>query len=113
MRRSLSLLLCALCVNQATLASDAQWQYPCRISNLSNLECDCWNAIDRSGNFPPGGAEDFLIDPKVYLVNAPPTQKSAITITTDRWIEVAFSGPIVDGEGADIRIREEGQMGDE
>jgi len=112
MRRILSLMLWALCINQIVLATDSQWQYPCKISNLTNLECGCWNAMDRHGNFPAGGAEDFLIDPKVYLTGAPPTQKSAVTITTDRWIELAFAGPIVDGEGPDIRIREEGQMGE-
>ncbi|MCP4450110.1 MAG: hypothetical protein GY809_01505 [Planctomycetes bacterium] len=85
MRRILSLVLWALCVNQAALAHDTQWQYPVKITNLSNLECDCWDAIDRGGYFPLGGADDFQIDPTVYLVGAPPTQKSAISITTDRW----------------------------
>ena len=112
MRRILSLVLWTLCVSQAAGAADALWQYPCRISDLSNLECDCWDAIDRSGRFPSGDAEDYLIDPRVYLVQAPPTENTAVSITADRWIEVSFSGPIVDGDGPDIRIREEGQMGE-
>lgn len=112
MRGILGLWIWVACINSIALAVDTQWQYPCRISDLSSLDCDCWDAIDQDGLYPIHGTEDYLIDPKAYLVGEPPTEKSAVTITTDRWIEVAFSGPIGDGEGADIKIREEGRMGE-
>ncbi len=73
------------------------------------LECDCWTGIDEEGNYDD---PIVYVDPEQHLVGRPPSNKSAVTITTDKWIEVGFAGELTDGEGADIKIRELGRMGE-
>ncbi len=106
------LMTCIVIVCSTVQATEGLWRYPSKISDLSDVKCGCWDAIDRSGKFPEEGSEDYLVAPDVYLVDAPPTSETAISVTTDRWLECTFPGPIIDGDGHDIEIREKGQMGE-
>ena len=108
MKRTIGVTIWVISTASVAWSSQMIWRYPTRISDMSNLENDCWDAIDRNGNFPL----DCSINPNQYLIDAPPTDQTAISITTDRWIELSFPGPITDGLNADIIIREEGTSGE-
>jgi hypothetical protein len=51
--------------------------------------------------------------PEKWLVGPPPSELSAVTMPTDHWVELLYRGPIVDGDGNDVLIREWGKAGEE
>jgi len=110
-RYSSYLAICALVFCSAVQATEVVWQYPCKINGRSVLECDCWTGINETWTV----GKVIIVDPERYLVGAPLSQKSAVTITTDKWIEVGFAGEITDGpdpDEPDLIIREMGTRGE-
>lgn len=107
MKRIICVIL-YVCLTSMVWSDETIWRHPSHVSNMTVLENDCWDAIDQQGNFP----DECSINPNIYLIGAPPTSKTAISITTDHWIELSFPGVITDNEGPDIIIREDGTNGE-
>jgi hypothetical protein len=63
--------------------------------------------MDANGTFP------VPVIPELWLVGNPPSDKSGVTLPTDHWVELGFSGPIGDGPGADILVTEQGKRGEQ
>ncbi|MCF7972744.1 MAG: LamG domain-containing protein [Phycisphaerae bacterium] len=104
--------ICALVFYSAVQATEVVWQYPCELTHVSKPECDCWTGLNENGKWETEEHFPVYVDPEHYLAGDPPSDKSAVTITTDQWIEVGFAGEITDGPDADVIIREMGRMGE-
>jgi len=59
------------------------------------------------------GAYPVRVVPEAWLVGPPLSQESAVTLPTDHWIDLAFSGRLVDGAGDDILVVETGKAGEQ
>ncbi len=62
--------------------------------------------MDAAGAFPA------RVVPEDWLVGPPPSPESALTLPTDHWIDLAFSGRLTPGDGNDIWLVETGKAGE-
>lgn len=93
---------------------EAALEYPARILDTHNGGDGCWRGMDADGNWlGPGSRSLVPVVPQDWLVGPPPSELSAVTIPEDHWVNLAFSGPIVDGEGTDLLVLESGAMGEQ
>jgi hypothetical protein len=53
------------------------------------------------------------VAPARWLVGAPPSQFSAVTLPADQWVDLLFSGRIVHGDANDIELTEWGRAGEQ
>lgn len=83
------------------------FEYPCGVLDAYDADESCWTGIDALGRYPARAI------PERWLVGPPLSAESAVTIPTDHWVELAFSGEIVDGDGSDIVVTETGKAGEE
>ncbi|MDH7599849.1 MAG: hypothetical protein QHH07_09495 [Sedimentisphaerales bacterium] len=85
--------------------------FPVQITALSNPDGTCWTGMDLDGTYVRNGMP-VPVDPFGWLLGQPPSEKSGVTMPTDHWIELGYSGHIADGPGPDILITEHGKMGE-
>ncbi|MBN1505708.1 MAG: LamG domain-containing protein [Sedimentisphaerales bacterium] len=104
------LILCAA----AVLPGETTWEYPVRMLDMHGPDGSCWRGIDADGAWRgPGSEIPGPVLPQAWLVGPPPSEVSAVTIPEDHWVNLAFSGPIANGDGADIVLLESGTMGEQ
>jgi len=108
------LFLCVDAVRAEASEDPVDLEYPCQLVGLSNPDSDCWTGMDVNGLYKDlfTGAP-VPVDPARWLVGAPPSEKSGVTLPTDHWIELGFCGPIGDGPGPDIVLTEQGTEGEQ
>jgi hypothetical protein len=100
------LLALAPCPNAGRAGSSA-FEYPSAILDLHDADGNCWTGMDAAGAFP------VRVVPEAWLVGPPPSLESAVTLPTDHWIDLAFSGRLVAGDGDDILLVETGKAGEQ
>ena len=83
------------------------FEYPSAILDAYDADGSCWTGMDASGAFP------VRVVPEQWLVGPPPSEDSAVTLPTDHWIDLAFSGRLVGGDGNDILLVETGKAGEQ
>ncbi len=88
-------------------AGQAVLEYPSAILDLYDADGSCWNGMDALGSYP------VAVVPERWLVGPPPSEDSAVTFPTDHWVDLAFSGAIVAGDGNDITLVETGRAGEQ
>jgi hypothetical protein len=82
-------------------------EYPSALLELHDADGSCWTGMDAAGAFPA------RVVPEDWLVGPPPAQESAVTLPTDHWIDLAFSGRLVGGDGNDLVLVETGKAGEQ
>ncbi len=82
-------------------------EYPSAILDLHDADGSCWTGMDAAGAFPA------RVVPEDWLIGPPPSPESAVTLPTDHWIDLAFSGRLVDSDGNDILLVETGKAGEQ
>jgi hypothetical protein len=82
-------------------------EYPVALSDIYDADQSCWNGMGETGQYPTP------VIPERWLVGVPPSHESAVTLPVDHWVELVFSGRLVDGEGSDITVEETGRAGEQ
>ena len=100
------LITLALCLSTGWAGPPA-FEYPSAVLDIYDADDSCWMGMDASGAFPA------RVVPEEWLVGPPPSQESAVTLPTDHWIDLAFSGRLVGGDGNDILLVETGKAGEQ
>lgn len=109
MRKSLWLavqIALAVCTRCAWCGS-AGFEYPTVVLDAYDADENCWMGIDALGRYPSN------VRPEGLLVGPPPSPESAVTVPTDHWLDLGFSGELVDGQGDDIVVSETGRAGEQ
>jgi hypothetical protein len=83
------------------------FEYPSAILDAYDADGSCWTGMDASGAFPA------RVVPGEWLVGPPPSENSAVSLPTDHWMDLAFSGRLADGDGNDITLVETGKSGEQ
>ncbi len=94
--------------HQVTSVGEVVFQYPYQIVGSYDHDGDGWmgSMADEPRSIIPVSLDKRLIGP-------PPSQFSSVTLPTDHWVELKFSGSIIDGPGDDIFIIEWGANGEQ
>jgi hypothetical protein len=77
------------------------------ILDLYDADKSCWVGMDAAGIYP------VAVVPRQWLVGAPPSEISAVTVPADHWVDLGFSGGLVGGDGNDILLVETGKAGEQ
>lgn len=104
-RFALGLLLIASV--PALVAAEPVLEYPTGVLDLYDADGSCWGGMDAAGDYPGP------VVPAQWLVGPPPSEFSAVTIPKDHWVELLFSGRIVDVDGNDVELTESGRAGEQ
>jgi hypothetical protein len=88
-------------------AGETVFEYPAGILDIYDADNSCWVGMDETGRYP------LAVVPELWLVGPPPTERTAVTMPVDHWVDLVFSGRLVGGEGSDIVVREAGVAGEE
>ena len=106
-------VLLVLCTS-ALSPGDSAFEYPAMVLNAHDADDNCWRGMDIEGNWRGFDVEPGIpVSPDLWLVGPPPSEYSAVTIPESHWVDLAFSGRIIDGDGNDILIVESGRMGEQ
>ena len=82
-------------------------EYPYCVIASTNPDNDCWTGMDIYGSYP------VPVYPERWLVGAPPSNESAVSLPADHWVELAYRGTIDDSPGPDIFITERQRAGEQ
>jgi len=82
-------------------------EYPSAILDLHDADGSCWTGMDAAGAFPA------RVVPEDWLAGPPLSPASAVTLPTDHWIDLAFSGRLVASDGNDLLLVETGKAGEQ
>jgi len=109
MKKSCLLILAAiyflLPLGSAAPAEEGTFVYPCYLLDAYDADNSRWTGMDADGTY----RGPIPVDPELWLVGPPLSDKSGVTLPPDHWVEVQFRGPIIDGPGNDIKLIELGQ----
>ena len=100
------LMTLAVCASIGRAKSPA-FEYPSAVLDIYDADGSCWTGMDASGAFPA------RVVPDQWLVGPPPSQDSAVTLPADHWVDLAFAGRLVGGDGNDILLVETGKAGEQ
>jgi len=100
------LTMLALCAGIGWAKSSA-FEYPSALLDIYDADGSCWTGMSAAGTFP------VSVVPATWLVGPPPSAESAVTLPTDHWVDLAFSGALVGGDGNDIVLVETGKAGEQ
>ncbi|MBL7189287.1 MAG: LamG domain-containing protein [Phycisphaerae bacterium] len=90
-------------------AEQGAFEYPCYLLDAYDADDSCWTGMDAHGRYKG----PIRVIPERWLVGPPLSEKSAVTLPADHWVEVQFRGPIVDGPGDDIVLIELGPVSEQ
>ena len=90
-------------------AEQGAFEYPCYLRDAYDADDSCWTGMDAHGRYKG----PIRVIPERWLVGPPLSEKSAVTLPPDHWVEVQFRGPIVDGPGDDIVVIELGPVSEQ
>jgi hypothetical protein len=96
-----------LCWVSALQAGTGEFEYPSALRDAYDADDSCWIGMSVTGEYP------VPVRPDIWLIGPPLSEKSAVTMPTDHWVELLFSGRIVPADGNDIEVREWGKAGEE
>ncbi len=91
----------------ALRAGTGEMEYPSALRDAYDADESCWIGMSVAGAYP------VPVKPEEWLVGPPPSERSAVTMPTDHWIELLFAGRITPGDGNDIELTEWGKAGEE
>ncbi len=109
MRKRVCLILLialALCARSGWCGSSVL-EYPTTVLDMHDADGSCWTGIDAFGYYPA------RVLPERWLVGPPPSAESAVTLPADHWLDLGFSGELVDGQGDDVVLVETGKAGEQ
>jgi len=95
-----------LSLGVAAPAGEAAFEYPCYLVDAYDTDNSCWTGMDAKGEYEGS----VRVVPEKWLVGPPLSEMSGVTLPPDHWVELQFRGPIVDGEGNDIKLIELGPV---
>jgi RNA polymerase sigma-70 factor (ECF subfamily) len=86
--------------NNVSSPSKVGFEYPSYMVDAYDPDGDGWKGTKAN--------EAVLVPivPEKWLVGPPPTERSAVILPVDHWVELKFRGKIVDGPGYDILLIE-------
>jgi len=93
-------------IDRAGSAEQNQLEHPIYLVDAYDADESCWKGLRADGSYL------HSVVPERWLVGPPPSEKSAVTVPIDHWVELQFLGRIVDGPGGDIRLVEMGRAGE-
>jgi Concanavalin A-like lectin/glucanases superfamily len=96
----------ALAIGGTVRGQEGTFEYPCYLVDAYDADQSCWTGMDAEGRYEG----PIRVIPEQWLVGPPPSDKSAVTLPPDHWVELQFRGPIVDGPGDDIVLIELGPV---
>jgi len=102
-------ILLALAFAGAGRAEEGEFEYPCYLRDAYDADDSCWTGMDSHGRYKG----PIRVIPEKWLVGPPPSEKSAVTLPPDHWVEVQFRAPVVDGPGDDIVLIELGPVSEQ
>ena len=104
----LSLAVVCLVLSLVSIAPAAEgvFEYPCYLVDAYDADDSCWTGMDADGTY----RGPIRVEPEQWLAGPPLSEKSAVTLPPDHWVELQFRGPIVDGPGYDIQLIELGPV---
>jgi hypothetical protein len=88
-------------------AGQAVLEYPSALLDIYDADDSCWVGMDENGQYPSS------VLPERWLGGEPPSELSGVSMPTDHWVDLLFSGRLVAGEGPDIIVRETGRAGEQ
>jgi concanavalin A-like lectin/glucanase superfamily protein len=88
-------------------AQEAVWEHPVGLLDLYDADESCWIGMG------PGGEYPISVVPSRWLVGPPPSELSAVTIPEDHWVDLLFSGHLVNVAGDDVELTESGKAGEQ
>ena len=99
-------ILLVIALSRVASAEQTAFRYPCYLVDAYDPEDDGWMGMVGKWTWP------LSVEPYEMLVGPPPSAFSAVTMPLDHWVELQFSGPIMDGPGHDIIMIEIGRCGE-
>ena len=84
----------------------AALQYPSRVLAAYDPDGSGWQGIE-AGQVVP-----IPVDPNAWLCGAPPSEQSSVVLPAGRWVELGFSGRMIDAPGDDVFVVEWGANGE-
>jgi Concanavalin A-like lectin/glucanases superfamily len=94
----------ALALGGIVRGQEGRFEYPCYLVDAYDADQSCWTGMDAEGRYQG----PIRVVPERWLVGPPLSDKSAVTLPPDHWVELQFRGPIIDGPGDDIVLIELG-----
>jgi hypothetical protein len=108
MRTVVWLVLIWLCSSLATAkAAGTVMEYPSALLDTSGKNEGCWMGVGFAGEYI------VRVVPEKWLVGTPTSTYGAVTLGTDEWVDLAFSGRIVSVDGNDVKLVEWGRAGEQ
>jgi len=101
------LLFFVVMLSSSISAETATFQYPYYLLDKYSPDGDCWMGMNANGIY------QVPVVPKEWLVGPPLSDKSAVTLPTDHWVELGFRGKLIDGPGDDIFLIELGPVSEQ
>jgi hypothetical protein len=110
MKKDSLLTFAAICLAFApasvALADEGAFEYPCYLVDAYDADESCWTGMNADGEYQGR----IRVVPEQWLVGPPLSEKSGVTLPPDHWVELQFRGPIIDGQGDDIKLIEIGPV---
>ena len=98
------ILMLALC---SVSGAGVAFEYPSALLDAYDADEGCWLGLGLWGGYPEA------VVPKTWLVGPPPTDRTAVTMPTDHWMDFLFLGSLFSDDGPGIEIRESGPAGEQ
>ncbi|MBN1360120.1 MAG: LamG domain-containing protein [Sedimentisphaerales bacterium] len=90
----------------ALVGAEVAFEYPSALVDAYDADASCWEGMGLDGEYPVG------VVPGRWLVGPPPSEFTGVTMPTDHWVHLLFSGRIVPVDGSDIEVVESGAAGE-
>ncbi len=91
----------------ALLGAEMAFEHPSALLDAYDADQSCWTGMGLDGEYP------VAVVPRDWLVGPAPSEFSAVTVPTDHWVHLLFSGEIVPSDGNDLEIVESGAAGEQ
>jgi len=88
-------------------AQETAFEYPVGLLDLYDADDSCWVGMGSGGEYPNS------VVPSRWLVGPPPSELSAVTIPVDHWVDLLFSGRILNDLEDDLELTESGKAGEQ
>jgi hypothetical protein len=90
----------------ALWGAEMAFEHPSALLDAYDADESCWTGMGPMGEYP------VVVVPERWLVGPPPSELTGVTVPTDHWVHLLFSGEMVRADGHDLRILESGAAGE-
>ncbi len=102
-------IVCLILLSGVSTLGGAEtgFEYPSALLDAYDADESCWSGMGPWGEYP------VTVTPERWLVGAPPSEFSAVTVPTDHWVHLSFSGRIIRAAAGDnLEVIESGAAGE-